>query len=73
MTVVKCFSFNEFAIKRAIRLYPAYIISVILTFITTTTFNLEPLTVGIKDFIFNLTMLQSVIPGTGIKLVDAAY
>jgi peptidoglycan/LPS O-acetylase OafA/YrhL len=73
MTIVKSTSLKEFMFKRTIRLYPAYISSVVITFLITTMFKLHPLTVSYIDFLFNLTMFQGVIPGVGVKLVDAAY
>ncbi|WP_171686575.1 acyltransferase family protein [Paenibacillus planticolens] len=72
MTIIKSTSLKEFIIKRSIRLYPAYITSVIITFLVTTIADLKPLTVGFVDFLINLTMVYGVIP-FGIKAVDGVY
>ncbi|MEH7336910.1 acyltransferase, partial [Neobacillus drentensis] len=73
MTLIKSANLKEFAFKRAARLYPAYITSVIITFFVTRSYSLDVLKVNYADFIFNLTMIQGVIPGVGIDLVDGSY
>ncbi|EGA90834.1 acyltransferase 3 [Planococcus donghaensis MPA1U2] len=71
MTMLRTKSIKEFAQKRALRLYPAYLIAVILTFILVKLYGLEGREVSVFEGIFNLTMLQGFIPG--IKHVDGAY
>lgn len=72
MTLTKTKNIKEFAMKRAIRLYPAYIVAAILTFTLTSLYVLEALKVNTSTFILNLTMLQGVLP-LGIKNVDWSY
>lgn len=71
MTIMKCKNVKEFAFKRITRLYPAYIFSVIITYIIVTTYHLEGREVSLLEAIFNLTMLQGYIPFIGH--VDGAY
>ena len=60
---------KTFAKKRAIRLYPAYWVSIILTTVVTYLFLRERF-IGIPSTIFNFTMLQEFV---GIPSVDGAY
>lgn len=55
--------------KKAIRLYPAYWVSIIITFIITSLF-LPARAVSIWEMLFNFTMLESFV---GVGLVDGAY
>lgn len=55
--------------KRAVRLFPAYWVSIPLTFVTTH-FLLSSRSVSIKDALINLTMLESFV---GVPLVDGVY
>jgi peptidoglycan/LPS O-acetylase OafA/YrhL len=71
MTLSNSNSIRDFMVKRIIRLYPAYIIAVILTFSLTHIFQLKGRTTSITDGILNLTMLQGFIPG--IANVDGVY
>ncbi|MBB5179378.1 peptidoglycan/LPS O-acetylase OafA/YrhL [Planomicrobium koreense] len=71
MTITKTKEANIFAKKRIIRLYPAYIASVIITFMTVALFGLPGREVSLIDALWNLTMLQSFIPN--IEFVDGAY
>ncbi|MFJ7747152.1 acyltransferase family protein [Peribacillus sp. NPDC097295] len=72
MTLTKTKNIKEFAIKRAIRLYPAYIVAATLTFIITSLYVLESLKVSTNIFLINITMFQGVLP-IGIKNVDGSY
>lgn len=71
MSIHKISSAKEFVIKRAIRLYPAYIFAVIFTFACVTLYGLEGRQVSILEAILNLTMLQGFIPG--VEHVDGVY
>lgn len=73
MTVIKCTDTKEFLIKRIIRLYPAYIVSVLTTFLITSSYHHEALKVSPKEFFINLTMLQNIVPGYYVKNVDGSY
>ena len=65
----KPIDWGEYFSKRVKRLYPAFFISVIITFIVTSIW-LPVLSCSFKDFLLNLTM----IPGpVGAKPVDGAY
>lgn len=71
MTVKKTKSVSDFAKKRAIRLYPAYIVAVIITYLLVIWSDLEGRKISFFEAVFNLTMFQGFIPG--IKHVDGAY
>ena len=71
LTLKNVTSYKDFIKKRAIRLYPAYIFSVILTFSLVSTFGLENRETTFFEALINLSMLQSFIPGIGH--VDGAY
>lgn len=71
-TLERCGSVKEFAYKRAIRLYPIYIIGVVLTYLSVTLYQLEGRTVSLFDAIINLTLIEGLIPGK-IEYVDGAY
>ena len=73
MTINKIKSVKEFALKRAVRLYPAYITSVILTFTLVSIFSLKGRETSLLEALFNLTMLQGFIPFDLIPHVDGAY
>ena len=60
---------KEYIRKRFLRLYPAYWIAVIVTFLVTY-FYLPERAVSVKDAVINLTMLESFC---GVGLVDGAY
>jgi len=73
MTILKCTNIKEFTLKRVIRLYPAYIIAVLSTYLCTSFYYLEGIKVTAKEFLFNLTMFQKVIPGFYVRDVDGSY
>lgn len=73
MTISNSRTVRAFAYKRITRLYPAYIVAVTLTFTATTLYNLKGCVVGFKDYLFNLTMLQGVIPKVPFRNVDNVY
>ncbi|TCM92805.1 peptidoglycan/LPS O-acetylase OafA/YrhL [Paenibacillus sp. BK033] len=70
MTLNSTRSTKDFFVKRSIRLYPAYIVAVVLTFTLTTLYQLPGRTVGLSEALINLSMLQEFI---GIKSVDGVY
>lgn len=70
MTLTNTKSLKEFAIKRIIRLYPAYIIAVILTFTLTHLYQLPDRTVSLTSGIINLTMIGGFL---GVPYVDGVY
>lgn len=61
---------REFAANRVIRLYPAYWVAVILTFVVVYSFGLPGRQTSIPVALVNLTMLQGFL---GIPYVDGAY
>lgn len=72
MTLIKTKGIKDFIIKRVSRLYPAYIFSVTLTYTLIVYTGLDGMYISFRDYLFNLTMFQGVIPGIGIKLVDGS-
>lgn len=71
MSIERAKSPEDFLIKRAIRLYPAYIFAVLLTFAITSLYPLDHLKVSFLDLLVNLTMFHGYFPF--IKPVDGAY
>lgn len=71
MSLLRSKSILDFTIKRIIRLYPAYIFAVILTFSVVSLLGLEGREVTNIEAIINLTMLQGYIPG--VENVDGVY
>lgn len=71
MTVKKTKSVSDFAKKRAIRLYPPYIVAVIITYLLVSWHGLEGRETSFFEGVLNLTMFQGFIPG--IRHVDGAY
>ena len=71
LTINKKLSSTDFLKKRAIRLYPSYIICVIATYLLVSIFGLEGREVSLKDALINFSLIEGFIPG--IKYVDGAY
>ncbi len=61
----------EFIFKRYSRLFPAYWISILITFTSVTVFTLPDRQTSLHDVLLNLTMLQDWIGG--VKSIDGAY
>ncbi len=70
MTLTRINSLKEFAKRRALRLYPAYIVAVVITFMAVRVYDLKGRGVSLGEAIINLTMLQGHIL---IPHVDGAY
>ncbi|MCA0987042.1 acyltransferase family protein [Guptibacillus algicola] len=70
LTLDKCTKLSDFGIKRVIRLYPAYIIGVLLTFTIVAVFGLAGQEVGLNEAIINLSMLSGFL---NVPYVDGAY
>lgn len=70
MTVQNVTSLKKFVLKRAFRLYPTYIMGVIITFVIVKLFGLPGREVSNFDALVNLTMFQSFL---GVPHVDGAY
>ncbi|MEF3308322.1 acyltransferase [Paenibacillus sp. GYB004] len=70
MTLSNTKSLKDFAIKRIIRLYPAYIIAVVLTFTLTHLYQLQGRMVSLINGIVNITMLGGLL---GVPYVDGVY
>ncbi|MFP3648673.1 acyltransferase family protein, partial [Paraburkholderia sp. SIMBA_054] len=68
--LTKIDSVKEFFKRRALRLYPAYIVAVIITFVAVKVYDLKGRGVSLSDAIVNLTMLQGHLL---IPHVDGAY
>lgn len=62
---------KEFIIKRVIRLYPVYIVSVTITFLSVRIYSLTEREVTLFEAIINLSMFQAYLPS--IRHVDGAY
>jgi peptidoglycan/LPS O-acetylase OafA/YrhL len=73
MTILNCNSVKEFLLKRITRLYPAYIVAVLLTTVSITLFGIKGMNKSLINVLLNFTMLQDVIPKTGISSVDGSY
>ncbi|TFI48141.1 acyltransferase [Diaphorobacter sp. DS2] len=74
MTLEKCNNIKDFLFKRVVRLYPAYIFAVILTFSVMSIYSLEGRDTDLADALVNLTMLQGLITPFGIVAhVDGVY
>lgn len=61
---------KDFLFNRAVRLYPAYWVSVLLTFSCVQFFGLEGLGTSFTDLLVNLTMFQKLV---GVPDVDGVY
>lgn len=61
---------KRFFVNRFSRLYPAYWLSIILTFIIVTIFGLPGREVNFEEMLVNLTMLNGFV---GIRSVDGVY
>ena len=70
MTLGRCRDVWEFAGKRCARLYPAYWVSVALTFTVVSIFGLKGLEVSGLDALINLTMLNRFVR---VPFVDPVY
>lgn len=70
MTIINSKGILDFVVKRAIRLYPAYIIAVIFTATLVWQIGLEGKTQTLSQVIINFTMLQEFF---GVKAVDGVY
>lgn len=71
MSLMNVKSVSDFAIKRSIRLYPAYMFAVALTFLIVSLASAESLKTTFPEAMVNLTMLQDFIPT--VKNVDGVY
>lgn len=72
MTLSRINEVSEFIQKRVVRLFPAYLAAVVLTFGIVSIFGLDGRDVSFRDAILNLTMLQGFLPGL-VEHVDGAY
>ena len=70
VSLSKCNRLSEFIVKRSVRLYPAYIVAVLLTSIFVWVFGLPGRACSLLDTFINFTMIQSFM---GVKHVDGAY
>ena len=70
MSVLKVKSVSDFLTKRAIRLYPTYIFSIIVTSIFVGLSSVDTLKAGVLDMFINMTMFQDFF---GVKNVDGVY
>ena len=70
MSILKVRSVSDFAIKRAFRLYPAYIFAVVLTFTIVSLASINQLKIDIMPALINLTMFQDFL---GAPRVDGVY
>ena len=74
MTIEQVKTTKEFFIKRFVRLFPTYWLSLSITAIIILFFGLEKMDFKAIDFLFNLTMIQDlVIPILHIKHIDGVY
>lgn len=64
------FNIKDFLLKKFFRLYPAYIVSITLIFIILTIYPLAGRSVGFKEYLINITMLQGFFD---VAYVDGAH
>ncbi len=70
MTLDRTRTTTDFVVARFARLYPAYWAAMLLTFTVVSLFGLPGQEVGLRDFVVNLTMVQSLLH---VPHVDGAY
>lgn len=70
MSILKVKSTSDFLTKRAIRLYPAYIFAICLTFVVIAFSSVDILKTSFVEMILNMTMFQDFL---GVKNVDGVY
>lgn len=70
LTLSKVGSARDFLFNRVVRLYPAYIVCLLITFACVSYFGLEGLETTFRDMLFNLTMFQRA---AGVPDVDGVY
>ncbi len=70
MTLEKAAYLSDFIVSRLSRLYPAYWVAVILTFLVVRVFSLPGREIRIKYAVLNLTMIQSWL---AVPNVDGVY
>ena len=70
MTLVRTHTAMDFVVSRFSRLYPAYWVAVVLTFLVTATFGLPGKEVGLWQALANLSMVQGF---AGVPHVDGVY
>ena len=70
MTIHKSNDIKNFLFKRFIRLYPAYIVSVIVTYTITSLFMFGDQKISIINALINLSMLQGFF---GVPHIDGVY
>lgn len=74
MTIEQVNTSKEFIVKRFVRLYPTYWLSILITTIVILLFGLPKMQFSIKDFLLNLTMIQDVVnPILHTKHIDGVY
>lgn len=67
---IKRFSMREYLKNRLLRLYPAYILAIIIIYLSVTIFGLSGRSVSFLDFILNIPLLNGFI---GAPYVDGAH
>lgn len=70
LTLSRISSARDFLFNRVVRLYPAYIFCMLLTFGCVQYFGLDGLETTFKDMLVNLTMFQKAV---GVPDVDGVY
>lgn len=68
--LIKEMSFSKLIDKIVFRLYPSFIIAMLLTTVVRLTSNISLYNITIKQIIFNLTMVPKVF---GVESIDGAY
>jgi peptidoglycan/LPS O-acetylase OafA/YrhL len=71
MTLQRCRHLFEFWTRRIVRLYPAYVVAMLLTFCVVNTIGPLELHRSPADFLVGLTFLTPYVPG--VKYVDGSY
>ncbi len=70
MTLVRCRDWQDFAVRRIARIYPAYAVSLVFTYWIFSYADLPKFHYGAADFLMNFTMLQELF---GFSHIDGVY
>jgi peptidoglycan/LPS O-acetylase OafA/YrhL len=71
MTLERCESLIDFWLRRLVRLYPAYLVALALTFCVANTFGPREFASTPRDFLIGLSLATPFVPGA--RFVDQVY
>ena len=70
MTLARCRDWQDFAVRRFARIYPAYAVSIVFTYWIFSYSDLPKFHYGVADLLMNFTMLQELL---GFSHIDGVY